>query len=69
MDVWTIYIYTTLLQFINTAISEDLMIVYNSLESSIAEVVKSTKCTKSLESIRTQTLFSLRYRRLLIIPT
>ena len=44
MDVWTIYIYTTLLQFINTTISEDVMIVNNSLESSIAQV-KSIKCT------------------------
>ena len=34
--VWTIYIYTTLLQFNNTTISEDVMIVNNSLESSIA---------------------------------
>ena len=44
MGDWTLYIYTIHLhaQFINTAISEDVMIVNNSLESSIAEV-KSTK--------------------------
>ena len=43
MDAWTIYIYPILLQFINAAISEDVMIVNNLLESSIAGV-KSTKC-------------------------
>ena len=44
MGDWTVYIYTIYLhaQFINTAISEDVMIVNNSLESFIAEV-KSTK--------------------------
>ena len=44
VDNWAIYIYTILLQFINTAISEDVMIVNNTLESSIAEV-KSARCT------------------------
>ena len=49
MGDWTVYIYTIHFhaQFINTAISEDVMIVTvinNSLESSIAEV-KSTKRT------------------------
>ena len=40
MGDWTVYIYTIHLhaQFINTAISEDVMIVKNSLESSIVEV-------------------------------
>ena len=44
MGDWTVYIYTIHLhaQFINTAISEDVMIINNSLESFIAEV-KSTK--------------------------
>ena len=42
MDAWTIYIYPILLQFINAAISEDVMIVNNLPESSIAGV-KSTK--------------------------
>ena len=46
MDAWTIYIYPILLQFINdAAISEDVMIVNNLLESSIAGV-KSTKCIR-----------------------
>ena len=43
MDAWTIYIYLILLLFINAAISEDVMIFNNLLESSIAGV-KSTKC-------------------------
>ena len=60
MDVWTIYIYITLLQFINTAISEDLMIVYNSLESSIAEVVKAPNVLV-LGIYLDAALFSLRY--------
>lgn len=47
-DLCNLYIknYTILLQFINTAISEDVMVVNNSLESSIAEV-KSTQSTNS----------------------
>jgi hypothetical protein len=39
-----LFIFTILLQFINTAISEEVMVVNHSLESSIAEV-KSTKFT------------------------
>ena len=39
-----LFIYAILLQFINTAISKDVMTVCHSLESSIAEV-KSAKCT------------------------
>ena len=43
-DYAIFFIYAILLQFINTAISEDVMTVSHSLESSMAEV-KSARCT------------------------
>ena len=68
MGDWTVYIYTIHLhaQFINTAISEDVMIVKNSLESSIVEVKAPNVLVLGLYPAAA--LFSLTYP-LSIIPT